>query len=298
MPQPRYRPAPPPPPAPKTGRRIGSRAIDFALLALVFSVLATVTVQGIGDRFANVMPGRVISAVADVLVSGGDVGAAAEDLGDSAWRMVVSRAQTSIFVLIGFHLVYEAAANLWQGRTVGRMVLDLRLAGRRRPRVGAGQALARALVTVVCTGGLYGLAWIALLHGSFAGGLMLWLLSVAALAVYVLAGRGRRSLGDLVAGTNVVPAGIYAMAGRAVRDAAQSGAAAAQAAAEAARRGAAQTAQQIPMQRMKETGGQWVADVAESEQGQRLRRLGASAKERAEEAYRHRRDGGRPPGPQ
>lgn len=300
VPQPPYQPAPPPP-APRPGRRIAARAIDFALLALVFSVLATVTVQGIGDRFANVMPGRVISALTDVLFSGGDVGAAADELGDSAWRMVVSRVQTSIFILIGFHLVYETATNLWQGRTIGRMVLDLRLAGRGRPRVGVGQALGRALVTVVCTGGLYGLAWIALLHGSFAGGFMLWLLSLAALAVYVLlalVGRGRRSLGDRVAGTNVVHAGVYAMAGRAARRAAQSGTAAAHTAAEAARRGAAQTAQQIPMQRMKETGGRWVAGAAESEPGQRLRRLGTNARERAEEAYKNRRDGGRPPGPQ
>lgn len=302
VPQPPYpQPAPLPPPAvpvPGAWRRIAARAIDFALLALAFSLLATITVQGISDRFANVMPGRVFGAVTDVLLSGGDVGAAADDLGDSAWRMVVSRIQTSILILIGLHLVYETAANLWQGRTVGRMVLDLRLVGRNSPRVGVGQALARALVTVVCTGGLYGLAWIALLHGGFGGGFALWLLSVGAVVVYALlalVGRGRRSLGDLVAGTNTVPAGVYAVAGRAVFHAAQSGTAAAHAAAEAARRGAAQRAQQIPMQQMRETGGRWVSNAVESEQGQRLRRLGANAKERAEEAYRNRRGGGRPP---
>lgn len=305
VPQPPYPPPAPPPPAPAVPlpgawRRIAARGVDVALLLLVFSVLATITVQGISDRFANVMPGRVFGAVTEVLLSGGDVGAAADDLGDAAWRMVVSRVQTSILILIGVHLAYETAANLWQGRTVGRMVFDLRLVGLSRPRVGVGQALVRALVTVVCTGGLYGLAWIALLHGGFGGGFALWLLSVGALVVYVvlaLVGRGRRSLGDLVAGTRTVPAGVYAAAGRAVFQAAQSGTAAAHAAAEAARRGAAQRAQQIPMQQMRETGGRWVSNAVESEQGKRIRKLGASAKERAEEAYRNRRGGGKPPEP-
>lgn len=303
VPQPPYPPPapPPPPPAvplPGAWRRIAARAVDIALLLLVFSALATITVQGISDRFANVMPGRVFGAVTEVLLSGGDVGAAADDLGDAAWRMVVSRVQTSILILIGVHLAYETAANLWQGRTVGRMLFDLRLGGRDRPRVGIGQALVRALVTVVCTGGLYGLAWIALLHGGFAGGFALWLLSVGAVVVYALpalVGRGRRSLGDLAAGTRTVPAGVYAAAGRAVRHAARSGTAAAHTAAEAARRVAAQRAQRIPMQQMRETGGRWVSSAVESEQGQRIRKLGASAKERAEEAYRNRRGGGRPP---
>jgi uncharacterized RDD family membrane protein YckC len=305
VPRPPHRQSVPPPPPPAvpvpeagTWRRIAARAVDVALLLLVFSLLATVTVQGIGNRFADVVPSRVFGAIAEVLLSGGDVGAAAEDLGDSAWRMVVSRIQASILILIGVHLAYEVAANLWQGRTVGRMVFDLRLGGRDRPRVGVGQALVRALATVVCAGGLYGLAWIALLHGGFAGGFALWSLSVGAVVAYALpalVGRGRRSLGDLVAGTRTVPAGVYAAAGRAVAHAAQAGTSAAHAAAEAARRGAAQRAQQIPMQQMRETGGRWVSSAVESEQGRRLRRLGASAKERAEEAYRNRRGGGDPP---
>lgn len=299
VPQSPHRLAPPPPVAssvPKAGRRIASRSIDFALLLVVFVLLATVTAQGIGDRFAEVLPRRAIGAVIDVLLSGGDVRAAADKLGDSVWRMVVSRTRTSIILLIGFHFAYEAAANLWKGRTLGRSALGLRLVGRARARIGVGRALGRALVTVVCTGGLYGLAWIVLLHGNFVGGVVLWLLSVVALVVYAvaaLAGRGRRSPGDLVAGTEVIHSGVHAEAGEAVFHAARSGTTAAQAAAVSARRGAARVARQVPVQRMRETGGRWVAHAAESGQGQRLRRLGSGAKSRIGDAYRNRRkDGG------
>src|SRR5690625_1510162 len=75
VPQSPHQLAPPPPAAssvPKAGRRIASRSIDFALLLVVFVLLATVTAQGIGDRFTEVLPRRAIGAVIDVLLSGGD----------------------------------------------------------------------------------------------------------------------------------------------------------------------------------------------------------------------------------
>nr|WP_169732025.1 RDD family protein [Glycomyces arizonensis] len=286
---------------PKTGRRIAARAIDLAVLSLALFLLAALTIDAITEKATHVLPEQVIGAVTNVLFSAGDVGAATDEVGDSAWNLIVSRVQTSVLILIGFHFAYETAANLWQGRTLGRMLLDLRIVGPGGSKARFGRSLWRAAVTVVCTGGLYGLAWIALLHGSFIGGFVLWLLAVAVLVAYVapaLFGSARRSLGDLVAGTRTVHAGAYATAGRTVLRAAQAGSSAAR-----------NAAQRVPVQRLadsyqvrraKETGGRWAARAADSEQGRRLRQLGATAGDRFKDVYRQRRggDGSTPPDPQ
>ncbi|WP_168801522.1 RDD family protein [Glycomyces buryatensis] len=285
-------------PAPGIGRRIGGRAIDFGVWTAVFVLLATLTYNTIAESLTTISGGEIVRVLFSLLTTGGDVGEAAESFGLSAWRMIVSKIQLSIFVLIAFHLAYELAAGLWKGRTVGRMILDMRLEGRRRPGVGVWRSAVRALITVVCTGGLYGLAWVALLHGSFAGGFALWVLSVAALVAYLvtaLVGRERRSLADLVAGTRVVRAGVYAKAGQTIANAAQASASAARQAADATRTGATGLADQVPVQRARETGARIITQASESEQAQRLRDLGTSAKDRAVDTYRRRRGDGQPP---
>ncbi|GAB3657886.1 RDD family protein [Glycomyces tarimensis] len=178
-------------PGPKAGRKIAARAVDAAIGALVVSLVATLTFQSIGERASNLVPAQAIGAVVDVLFSGGDVEAATDEVGTSVWNMVVSRIRGSIFILIGLHLLYETGANLWKGRTLGRMLLDLRIAARGRSGVGFGRALVRAVVTVACTGSLYGLAWIVLLQGDFMGGLGLWLLPRRLSGAGVCAGSGR-----------------------------------------------------------------------------------------------------------
>ncbi|WP_157930420.1 RDD family protein [Glycomyces xiaoerkulensis] len=293
--------APPPAAArqapPKAGRRIAGRAVDLAVWALAMFLIGTWAVQSVTERAVDVLPREVVGAAVGVLTSGGDVESASGDIGEAAWDLVVSRFRLAILLMIGFHLAYEAAANLWKGRTLGRLALGMRIIGRSRPGIGFGRALARAAVTVGCTGALYGLAWIALLHGNLLAGFGLWLLSVAALITYVVVpmlGAERRSPADMAAGTRVVRAGARAGTGPAAASAVG-----------AARQGTAQAAQRVPVQRLaesepvrraRETGGRWAGQAAESEQARRLRELGSSAKGRVTDAYRNRR-GDRPPPP-
>ncbi|MQY09195.1 RDD family protein [Actinomadura macrotermitis] len=220
--------APPPPPAPGDGeaapraRRFAAWAIDAALLAAVAVLLGGMTWGRLHEHFVEHAPLRALQAVAGLAGSGGDVRAAAGDVGGDLWGALVTDIEQALLLLVLAELVYQFAALAWTGRTLGKAAMDIRVRAPHRDARGIGMARAarRALITTATGTGLYAFAWILLLEGLFLFSVLLWLAAVAAFvvnAVPTLAGTRRRSIADVAGGTVVVRARTYQRAAAAAQ---------------------------------------------------------------------------------
>ncbi|MCZ4124205.1 RDD family protein [Streptomyces sp. H39-S7] len=100
---------------------------------------------------------------------------------------------------------YQFTALALTNRTLGKLLLGLRVSGVEPGRLGRRRAAIRAGVTTLADVGCFAVACCVLVGGSFAFSVLCWALAVAlfwANAVPVLLGR-RRSLADHLAGTTV-----------------------------------------------------------------------------------------------
>lgn len=323
-------PPPPQPPRPPAadgdraprGKRIASWAIDAAIIVVIAITLGASAIENLQSSVATRMAVSVPDAIFGLLFSGADVDQAAKDVGGTVWRAIVSSVQRTIILIIVIEAVYHFVMVFWKGRTVGRLVTDLQVrrsdpskwktaqnaapvsrwkAMRRVTGPGVAPALARALVTAAASSGLYGLAWIILVHGSFGLAFLMWMAAVALLVANILLALlgKRRSVSDLLAGTVVVRTLNYAKAAAAAERARYAVQASGQVAAQVGRENAERVAQSQTVQQLKDTGARWREQVKAGDSGQRLGKAGQNLASRVKDAYDDKRKAGNgvPPQP-
>ncbi|WP_243774865.1 RDD family protein [Actinomadura barringtoniae] len=298
------------------GRRFGAWALDAGIIFGVALLLGGMT-WGRIHAYLQGLTERGVEAIFDLFVTGGDVQAAGEKLGTHAWDTVVGYVMQAFMLLVLIEYAYQFGAVAWKGRTVGKVVADLKVTrADGQAKIGAGSAARRALVTTATDTGLYALAWILLLQGLFFLSLALWMVAVAAFVANVvplLVGRQRRSVGDRVAGTAVVRARAYQQAVQMARQGAQIAVDGAQAAAvvsaqaaresaQAARERAARLAEHERIVQAQELGKRAhrqsvdrVRQAMDSERGQQVRDASKRLGGRFKDAYESRRDARRQP---
>jgi hypothetical protein len=306
-------------PAPR-GKRIASWAIDGGIVLVVAVILGASAVENLHTSVATRVAINVPETVWGLLFSGADVDEAAKDVGGTVWRTIVSTVQRTILLIILIEAAYHFLMVAWKGRTFGRLITDLQVRRAdpskwRRPSNGApgsrwkamkavtgpgvAPALVRALATAATGSGLYGLAWILLIHGGFGLAFLTWLAAVGLLItniVVALVGR-RRSVSDRLARTIVVRTRNYAKAAEAAQQARSAMQASGQVAAQVGRESAERVAQSPTVQQLKDTGARWRDQVKASDSGQRLGRAGQNLANRVKDAYDEKRNNGAPPGP-
>jgi uncharacterized RDD family membrane protein YckC len=254
-------------------------------------------------------------AIFGLLFSGADVQQAAGDLGTTVWRAVVSTVQRTIMLIFVIEAVYHFVMVFWKGRTVGRLVTDLQVrrsnpakwtsaqnaapvsrwkAIRRVTGPGVAPALTRALATAAASSGLYGLAWIILVHGSFGLAFLMWTAAVGLLVANILLALlgKRRSVSDILARTVVVRTRNYAKAAEAAELARHAVQASGQVAAQVGRENVERVAQSQAVQQLKDTGARWRDQVKASDSGQRLGKAGQNLASRVKDAYSEKRKAG------
>jgi uncharacterized RDD family membrane protein YckC len=277
-------------PAPR-GKRIGAWAIDGGIILVIAVILGASTIENLQSSVATRVAVSVPETIYGLLFSGADVKQAASDVGGTVWRTIVSAVQRTILLIILIEAAYHFVMVAWKGRTAGRLVTDLQVRRYKRERPpheaamsrwkaftavtgpGVFPALARALATAAAASGLYGLAWIILIHGSFGLAFLTWLAAVGLLVANILTALlgKRRSLSDVLAGTVVVRTRNYAEAAERARYAVE---ASGQVAAQVGRESAERVAQSQAVQQLKDTGARWRDQVKASEPGRRLGKAG------------------------
>ncbi len=117
-------------------RRWLALGIDLVLLAVIFHAVRTTT--GNDDAIAHgaTQSFRLFGHVFHTRFSELDLQTVANRLGENAWI---------------YYFPYAAALVALTGRTLGMMVLDLRVVGRNHERVGIAQAIWRYVVALGCT---------------------------------------------------------------------------------------------------------------------------------------------------
>ncbi|WP_067814861.1 RDD family protein [Nocardia inohanensis] len=300
------------------GRQVAGWAIDFAILLGVAAILTWVTHYRIADYLTSV-PDLAQTGAWDVLGAHGDWGGAGKAFGRDVVDQVLSDVIEAFAALILIAGAYRFVSLAWKDRTAGQMLLDLRVGPRFEPEraLDIRRSMVRATVSTVIDVGLYSVACIALLEGEFALSFVLWLAAVVVLLVNaVLLARGR-SLSDRIAGTVVLPAGLYERSWAAAKDnavvqrgidRAQTGYVQAQQVTQAMRSTAAQLGDPAALQQLRESeqarqlldraqdagrrgvaaARQAAASDASKQAQQAARKLGASALN----AYNKRRPGG------
>lgn len=298
---------PPPGPAPDrsrppNGRRIGAWAVDAAVVLAIAAGLWGLAFDHLGSVLPTHLSTQAAESVYGLLFSGGDVESVVRELGARAWRDVVATVQRTILLIILAEFAYHFALVLWKGRTLGRMVADLKVrragaapetapAGKRAFLAVSGPglpaSLVRALATAAAGTGLYGAAWILLVHGQFLPSVLVWLLSVGLLVlniVLALAGK-RRSVSDRIARTAIVRTTGYAQAAQAAVDAGRYLQATGAATAQTARQGAERLAQNPAVGQFKDKGREQIDRALAGRQAQQLGQAGRRFADRVKTAY-------------
>lgn len=300
--------APPPPPSPypvpppawpppaddaaPRVRRLTAWGVDTLLLWGAAVLLALMTWGRLHGQLVDDLPSKALGAAGGLLLSGGDVGKAATDVGTGLWDTFVSDVVQALVLLVAIQLLYQFATHAWLGRTLGKATMDLRVrtvAGDDRGP-GMARAFRRALITTAGGTGLYCLAWILLLEGLFLLALATWMLAVAVFAATslpALFGGRRRTLADLLAGTTVVRARTYERVAATARQGAALAWDGAQAAGQAARDTAREQAARLAQ-------ADHVRRALDSERADQVRGMGRRLGGRLRDTYRDRAPG-RPP---
>ncbi|WP_280679297.1 RDD family protein [Kitasatospora sp. MAA19] len=140
-----------------------------------------------------------------VLTSHGRPLGTAEQFGTSLWDSAVLDVQEAFAALALATFAYQFMALVLTNRTLGELLLGLRVSGVEPGRLGRRRAAIRATVTTLADVGCFAVACCALVGGSVAFSVLCWAVAVAvfwANALPALLGR-RRSLADRLAGTTV-----------------------------------------------------------------------------------------------
>lgn len=312
--------APATPLAAPFARQLAGWIADFALIVGVAALLAWVTHYRTTDYLSS-WPELTQTGVRDVLGSRGDWGGAGKQFGTDVVRQVLIFVIQAFVALIVVTFAYRFVSLAWKGCTVGKMLADVRVAPRLRPDSGLGAwpAAARAFGSTMTDVGIYSIACIALLAGEFALSFVLWLVAVGVLTVNAvfLAGPGRRTLIDRLAGTVVIRAGRYQRSWDAARDnatvrrgisTARNGLGTAQSTTRAVRDQASQLADSDRLQHLLDSDratqirqrgravarhtGESARQALASERGQQARRAVDRFGTDVKNAYTKRRDGG------
>ncbi|MGH3715953.1 MAG: RDD family protein [Micromonosporaceae bacterium] len=192
-------------------QRLCGWGVDAGVLVLVALALAIFTYE----RIATLVAGTTALHGEDVwqlITSGGDLGGAASTAGALVWAAAVNAVTRAFVALVLIQFVYQFVALAWTGRTPGKLVVDTRVAAPGRTRgIGVGRAAGRAAVTTVADTGLFALACCLLVRGWWLAAVLCWMLAVVGFWAQVvpILGRDRRTLADRIAGTTVVPGGVY-----------------------------------------------------------------------------------------
>lgn len=216
-------PGDPPPPdqapperatRPAAYRRFLAWLVDFAVVVAVAVGLGFLTYHRVAALVKDV-PGLAERGVWEIVTSRGDVLEATADLGRSVWGSIVLAVQQAFGLLVLFTFLYHFLCLAYTGRTLGKLVVDLRV----EPRV-RGRAARRAAVTTLADVGLFAVACCLLVDGRFALSVLCWVAAVVlfwANALPTLFGPGR-SLADRVAGTSVAASQLYRAVARATAE--------------------------------------------------------------------------------
>lgn len=178
--------------------------VDFALVVTVGVLLGFLTFHRIGALTTGV-PGLTGRGAWQILTSHGRPLGTAEHFGVSLWDSTVLDVQEAFAALVLATFAYQFTALVLTNRTLGKLLLGLRVSGVEPGRLGARRAAIRAAVTTLADVGGFAVACCALVGGSVAVSVLCWAVAVAvfwANAVPALLGRGR-SLADRLAGTTV-----------------------------------------------------------------------------------------------
>ncbi|GAA4225492.1 hypothetical protein GCM10022254_07430 [Actinomadura meridiana] len=287
------------------GRRFAAWSIDATALAVVAFFLGVMTWGRLNGILNDGLWDQVLSGIWGLLLSGGDIEAAAENFGMSIWHSVVGAIEQALILLVLVEFLHQFAGQALAGRTLGKTVLDLRV-GNVQPAMkvkpAVSRVLRRAALTTAGGTGLYCVAWILLLHGMFFVAVLAWMTAVSvfvANSVPALFG-ARRTLADRAAGTVVVPAHTYRRAAEFARQGAGRAWAGTQAAGYAVRDQAARLATEDRMRQAQDLGRRSAAKMRDAAQGERARQaqdVGKRLGGRIKGAYTDRKSAQRPPEP-
>ncbi|MFD8203372.1 RDD family protein [Streptomyces sp. NPDC059701] len=189
---------------PGASRRIMAWLIDFALVVAVAVLLASFTFHRISALMTDTTE-LVGSSAWEVLTSGGQPLDVPEQVWDDIWGSAVSAVQQAFVALVLITFAYHFTALVLTNRTVGKLLLGLRVSPTQPGVLGPRRAAIRAGVTTLADVGCFAVACFVLISGSFALSVLCWMVAVAVFwANGVPALRGRRlSLADRLAGTTV-----------------------------------------------------------------------------------------------
>ena len=286
------------PRTPGKRRRLLAWLVDFTLVVTVAVLLAVLTADRIGALTADAT-GLAGRGAWEIVTSHGELAGTAEDLGTSVWSSAVRDVQEAFAALVLATFAYQFLTLALTGRTLGKLLLGLRVSGAAPGRLGRRPAAIRAAVTTAADVGCFAVACCVLVDGSLVLSVLCWAVAVAvfwANAFPVLVGRGR-SLADRLAGTAVVtvtlPRPDWAGAQQGVRqavDLGRAGARGSQAAWGTVVRGAQDGGQRIARHDA-------VRRVVDSEASRAAVDRGRAALDRARAAAARRRPGTPPPPP-
>jgi RDD family protein len=205
-------------------RRALAWLIDYGLLTLVGVALIAVALDILMQNLPGYLGRVAVTAgwweLVTLLTQHGFDSGSLTSAASDGWLDFVTPLLVAFAAVPLLQFVYQLMLLAWRGKTIGKAIVDIRVAPARPPaRAGAprgGRAGCRALATTVVDSGLGCLALILLATGEFMVGL---LVGVAALVAFCLnivmaVGPRRRTLVDRLAGTVVIPAGSYAEAVR------------------------------------------------------------------------------------
>ncbi|MDQ0789977.1 RDD family protein [Streptomyces sp. B3I8] len=279
-------------------RRVLAWLVDFTLVVTVAVLLAALTADRIGALTTDAT-GPAGRGAWEIVTSHGELAGTAGDFGTSIWSSVVRDVQEAFAALVLATFVYQFLTLALTGRTLGKLLLGLRVSGTAPGRLGRRRAAVRAAVTTAADVGCFAVACCVLVDGSLVLSVLCWAVAVAvfwANALPVLVGRGR-SLADRLAGTAVVtvtlPRPDWAGAQQGVRqavDLGRAGARGSQAAWGTVVRGAQDGGQRIARHDA-------VRRVVDSEASRAAADRGRAALDRARAAAARRRPGTPPPPP-
>ncbi|MFJ8851010.1 RDD family protein [Streptomyces sp. NPDC102437] len=189
---------------PGASRRTLAWLVDFSLVVTVAVLLGYFTFH----RISALVPGTtelVGRSAWEILTSRGRPLDATEQVWDNIWGSAVSAVQQAFAALVLITFAYQFTALVLTNRTVGKLLVGLRVSHAEPGRLGPRRAAIRAVVTTLADVGCFAVACCALIGGSFAISVLCWVVAVTvfwANGVPALLGR-RRSLADRLAGTTV-----------------------------------------------------------------------------------------------
>ncbi|AVZ77899.1 hypothetical protein SLUN_38345 (plasmid) [Streptomyces lunaelactis] len=192
--------APPLTSRPAAGRRVLAWCVDFALVLLAAYLLGVFTVHRITAMFTD---GPELSDVWHMLRSDRDNLDDAGQLALSLWDNVATTVIQAFILLVACTFLYHWATLTLAGRTLGKMLLGLRITPQTSSR-----AARRAAMTTTADVACFSLACCLLISGAFVISVVVWCIAVAIFWTNVLPALSgsRRTLADRLAGTSVVRA--------------------------------------------------------------------------------------------